>query len=217
MMLISFLKNVVELLQKENIRFAVAGGMAASLYRLEVRTTKDLDFLIFVEGKSEQKAQEVIGKFNLNVTLVRRADLEGGPLHAIKRKSTEPMIVVGRRDKEIGLDFILPTMPWFENALNRAEKKVIDYGSVKAPTLTAEDVIIAKLYAVKNSSSRFQDLDDLKSIFEANHTLDINYLDDEMRRLGLGLPKAIVEFAPEKLRVMFGRRRNPKDDDRKAQ
>mgnify|MGYP001575718277 CR=1 FL=1 len=207
MILISFLKNVVELLQKENVRFAVAGGMAASLYRLEERTTKDLDFLIFVEGKSEQKAQEIIGRFNLNATLVRRANLEGGPLHAIKRNSTEPMIVVGRKEKEIGLDFILPTMPWFENALNRAEHNVIDFGPVKAPTLKVEDVIIAKLYAVKNSSSRFQDLDDLKSIFEAGRVLDLNYLDDEMRRLDLKLPKQIVEFAPEKLRVMFGRKR----------
>lgn len=215
MIMIEFLKTVVDALNRNQITYALAGGMAASLYRSETRATKDLDFLFFIEGTSEEKAQELLQRLGLSALLVRRADLEGGPMHAIKRKSTEVMIVVGRKEgnkEALGVDFILPTMPWAQNALKRAQGNLIEYAGVLVPTITAEDLILAKLYAIKNSSRRLIDVDDLRSIFAANHPLDYDYLASEMRRLDYVLPKALVEDAPEKLRVMFGRGKMTKEE-----
>jgi hypothetical protein len=200
MKLKTFLKEVVLVLQKEKVSFALAGGMVASLYRQHERTTKDIDFLILSENKTIEKAKEIITKFQLKPTIIRKADLEGGPLFAIKRKSTEPYIVAGRvagDSSKIGLDFILPIMPWFDGALERSQKNLIDFGFGAFPCLTVEDVIIAKVFAFHNSSKRFHDLDDLRSIFEAGHELDLAYIKGQLEVLNIKMPKEIKEFVPK--------------------
>lgn len=200
-----FLKKVVGELKRRNIRFGIAGGLVASIYRAEERFTKDLDFLIFSESKTQTVAEEIIKFFGLTPFTIRKADLEGGPLFAVKKKNTSPYIIVGRdkNDPEkIGLDFILPEMPWFQNALDRAEQNKIDFGFDKIPCLTVEDVIIAKFYSYKNDQSRFNDLDDLKSIFSAKHALDLVYLSGQMQRLALKVPKLIQKMVPRELGII---------------
>lgn len=198
-----FFEKVVKTLNKEEVRYALAGGLVASLYRVDERMTKDLDFLLLSEPHSQQKATHIIHSLGLRTHLIRKADLECGPLFAIKRKSTPPYIVAGRGDaSSIGLDFILPAMPWFSNALNRAEQNNIDFGFGKLPCLTIEDVVISKLFSYKNDNSRFNDLDDLKSIFLAKHPLDMAYLAGQLSNLSLPIPEAIQDMAPNALRLI---------------
>ncbi len=197
-----FFAKVVRVLKKENLRYALAGGLMASLYRREERLTKDLDFLLLAGIYSQQKAIDIIISFGLKSHAIRKADLAGGPPFAIKKKNTPPYMVVGRSEgdtSKIGLDFILPEIPWFESALSRAEENTIDFGFGKVPCLTVEDVIIAKFFAVKNDPSRFNDLDDLKSIFLAEHLLDLAYLSGQMTKLGLAVPGPVKEMAPTAL------------------
>lgn len=85
-----FFIKVVKILQREKVRYALAGGLVASLYRREERLTKDLDFLIFSESKSLEKATQIIRSLGLKSHVIRKADLEGGPLFAIKRKNRPP-------------------------------------------------------------------------------------------------------------------------------
>lgn len=207
MTLQDFFKKVLFCLRKDKVRFALAGGLVASLYRKEQRLTNDLDFLIFSESESQQKATEIIESFGLKAHVIRKADLEGGPLFAIKKKSTEPYMIVGRADQRIGLDFILPKMPWFESALIRAEQNNVDFGFGRLPCLTVEDVIIAKLFSYKNDQTRFNDLDDLKSIFLANHPLDLDYLCGQIQRLELSIPPALKTIAPKTLTIVSRRRK----------
>lgn len=198
-----FFIDVVRVLKKENLRFAVAGGLIASMYRQSERLTKDLDFLLLATSDTQKKAEKIITDFGLQATVIRQADLEGGPMFVIKRKSSTPFMVCGRQDanpSKIGLDFILPAMPWFAKALERAEKNQIDFGiGDSIPALTAEDVIIAKLYAVKNKPQRFMDLDDLQSIFAANADLDVGYLTNVMKECELVIPKELKASAPKDL------------------
>jgi predicted nucleotidyltransferase len=202
MQLIDFFKRVVQALEDKNLRFALAGGMIASIYRQNERTTNDLDFLILTEGETEDSAQTILKEFNLVPHSIRKADLEGGPMFAIKRKNTPVLIIAGRPkegDNRIGLDFILPSMPWFESALIRAEHNRIDFGFAKVPSLSIEDVIISKFYSLRNDSRRFNDLDDLKSIFGAHYNLDLAYLCGQMQLLKIRVPEAIEDFAPKVL------------------
>ena len=146
----------------------------------------------------------MIRSLGLEPTLIRKADLEGGPLFAAKRGRSKPYIVAGRGGKDsstIGLDFILPAIPWFGPALMRAEQNLIDFGFAQVPCLTVEDLIVAKLFALKNDPSRFNDLDDLKSIFFAGHELDLPYLSGQMRRLEITVPKLLKGIAPAALRL----------------
>lgn len=206
----AFFEKVVCVLKKEKVRYALAGGLVASLYRREERLTKDLDFLLLAETHSQQKATQIIRSFGLAPHVIRKADLEGGPLFAIKRKSTPPYIIAGRAKgdvSKIGLDFILPEVPWFENALIRSEQNNIDFGFGKVACLTVEDVIVAKFYSFQNDQTRFNDLDDLKSIFLAGRHLNLAYLSGQMNRLGLVVPKLIKEMAPTALYLASKKRK----------
>jgi hypothetical protein len=111
-------------------------------------------------------------------------------------------MILGRREGDphaIGIDFILPEMPWFGSAFERSQSNRIDFGFGKIPCLTVEDAILSKLYSFKNDSSRFSDLDDLKSIFLAGHPLDLAYLIGQMRKLDLPIPRPVKEMAPREL------------------
>ena len=195
-------QQVIQILKEQKTQFAVAGGIAVSLYRRQKRTTEDLDFLILSGENTQSIAETIIHTFGLIAGVARKADLEGGPLFAIKKKSTPPMMVIGRDPKHperVGLDFLLPTFPWFGSAISRAQDNEIDYGFGPIPTLTLEDIIIAKVYAVQNDQRRFKDLDDLQSIFKNKQPMDFAYLSKEMNILGMVLPNSILKQAPEEL------------------
>ena len=204
-----FFAKVDGILKKEKVRYAIAGGLAASLYRKEERLTRDLDFLIFSESHTQERATQILVSLGLTPHVIRKADLEGGPLFAIKRKTSEPWIIAGRGETDstkIGLDFILPEMPWFESALMRAEQNRIDFGFGKVASLTVEDVILSKFFSLKNDQTRFNDLDDLKSILLTQHPLDLAYLSGQMQRLDLVVPKPIEEMVPKALRLVSRRK-----------
>lgn len=200
MTLKKFFSDVVHFLKEKNLRYALAGGLIASVYRKSERLTKDVDFLMLAPSATQKKAEEIIKSFGLQPVVIRKADLEGGPLFAIKRKTSKPMMVCGRSKDTptmIGLDFILPEMPWFEKALERAQHNQIDFGiGFLVPALTVEDVIIAKLYALKNRPNRFQDLDDLQSIFAANSDLNLAYIINAMKESDLKIPTELAPFSP---------------------
>ncbi len=196
------LQKVSKILNSMNLQFALAGGLVASLYRDEARTTEGLDFLLYSEVDSEEVAKEIILKVGLTPAIARKADLEGGPKWAIKRKNTAAMIVVGRDQKSktsIGLDFILPAIPWFEQALKRAQLHKVDFGFGPIPCMTKEDILISKAFAVQSNSSRFKDLDDIQSILNAGHHLDIAYLKDRVTVLKINKP----DFFLKKLKIAF--------------
>jgi len=200
MNLIEFFKDVVKVLEKSDVAYALAGGLVASMYRENERTTNDLDFLIMAEKGTQQAATAIIKKFKLVPHVVRSADVEGGPLFAIKKKNTKPYIVAGRAKKDehsLGLDFILPSMPWFDEAIERAQYNRIDFGFGPIPSLTKEDVIISKFYSLKNDPTRFNDLDDLKSIMQAGHEIDMPYICGQMQKLQLVVPDTLKGIVPK--------------------
>lgn len=200
MNLTQFFKDVVKALKDRGVDYALAGGLVASVYRKNERLTNDLDFLITSKAGTEKTATSIIRQFKLVPHTVRNADLAGGPLFAIKKKNTTPYIVAGRPkkdDKAIGLDFILPSMPWFEEAIKRAQYNKIDFGFGPVPSLTKEDVIISKFYSLKNDPTRFNDLDDLKSIMQAGHEIDMPYICGQMQKLKISVPESLKNIIPK--------------------
>jgi len=205
-----FMESVVICLEKEDVQYALAGGMAASIYRAEERLTKDIDFLLLSEIHTRKKAEEIIESFGLTPRIAREADLAGGPMFAIKRKSTPPNIVVGTTKgdpRAIGLDFILPEVQWVNSALERAQLNRIDFGFAKIPTMTVEDVLIAKLHAMSPGKQRPKDVDDVQSILSVGHELDLSYLRDRIKAYSLWIspslknemPKVLIKAAKQRL------------------
>ena len=190
-------------LDKRQISYAVAGGLAASLYRREPRLTMDVDFVILTPSDSAGTAVEVLKTIGLEVGIARRADLAGGPLFAIRRRNTEPCMVVGRdadHQDEEGVDILLPSIPWVGDAVLRAQDNRVDFGFGPVPAITLEDIILAKLYALAAGIPRPKDMDDLQSMYEANGDgVDTAYLAGQMRRFHLAVPATTEPFLPAAL------------------
>ena len=190
----------IALLEKYKLSYAIAGGMAASVYRDEERLTKDVDFVISGGGDLKTLARQMLDELGLKAMPARKADLDGGPLFAIKKKNTPVMLFIGRDPEKVapGVDFLLPDNPWVPRALVRAEQNLLDWGFQKLPTLTVEDVIVAKLIASKRKD-REQDILDLRAIFRAKHELDFTYLIARMKEFRLTLPKSVLDDSPLEL------------------
>ena len=185
-----------------SLDFAVCGGLAVSLYRDQMRVTNDIDLLISGASNLGQIASEIITDLGLTPHLLRKADLDGGPLFAIKRKSTEVCVIVGRMPGQldaIGLDFLLPSIPWVSDAIVRAQQNGVDYGFGALPTITVEDSIIAKLSSSQRQSGREKDLDDLRSMFRVERELDVNYLAAQLHKFDMRIPETVIKIFPEVL------------------
>ncbi len=193
MKLSELFEAAIKELVKLNCAFAVGGGLAADLYRTQSRVTNDADFLFLTEGLEVETGRGLLENLDLSVGEVKLHQLVRSP--QMNKKSSETYILVGRKTRdEPGVDLLLPPFPWFSNALERAKSNLIDFGFGAVPTLTPEDVILAKLFA-----NRPKDVDDIISIFESGKSLDIAYLAAEMDRLKFTLPKEAVKNAPMSL------------------
>lgn len=197
-MLEDLFKKAVDELRKHQVQFAVAGGFAMDLYRREPRLTMDVDFAMLAGGRDVDTAIAVIEALGLHAGVAREADLAGGPLFAIRRRSTRPCMVIGRpanNPSGEGVDILLPTLPWIESALKRAQANQVDFGFGAVPALTLEDAILSKLYALKRL--RPKDLDDLQSIIEAQPDLDIAFLAGQIHRFEIHVPLQAEPFLPD--------------------
>jgi hypothetical protein len=193
-------RSAVDELRRRSVPFAVAGGFAADLYRDQPRLTMDVDLGILADTGAAEKAVAVIEALGLQAGIVREADLAGGPLFAIRPRRTAPCVVVGRPPGEPsspGVDILLPSIPWIADAVRRAQANEVDFGFASVPALTLEDVIIAKLYALRAIPMRAKDLDDLQSILAVGHETDLAYLAGQMRRFNIQVPRAAQPFLPD--------------------
>ena len=188
----------VEALRERGVLFAVAGGFAMDLYRREPRLTMDIDFAILTKTGDVGTATAIVESLGLHAGLAREADLAGGPLFAIRRRSTRPCMIVGRPAENPsgeGVDLLLPTLPWVASALKRAQANNVDFGFGPVTALKIEDAILSKLHALRRL--RAKDLDDLQSIFEAQREIDIPFLAGQIHSFAIDIPRQAEPFLPD--------------------
>lgn len=124
-------------------RWAVAGALAAERYRAAFRFTADADLL--VEWKPE---------------LVEVLEAAGYELRVFADPGDHPHLIISKR-AEARVDFLVATVPFQEEALDRA----VDH------FISPEDVIVFKLIAW-----RWKDRDDIASILITGRELDEGYI-----------------------------------------
>jgi hypothetical protein len=101
---------------------------------------------------------------------------------------SKPLLIGTFKQRRIvsSVDILIPSLPWVPNAVERAQHNVISYGLFAAPTLTPEDILIAKIFALMIEPNRFQDLDDIKAIStNSKLSLDESYLEARCKELGI--------------------------------
>jgi hypothetical protein len=196
------LSTVVRLLNERGTIFAICGGLAGGLYRPELRLTADID--VIIASADLNPCRVILNDLGLNCLEISEEELAGGPLFAIKNRSSPIQMLAGRdpADRDvIGVDFLLPTIPWVKRAVERAQSNVVRFGTISAPAITLEDFIIAKLYAMRVRKPRFKDLDDLEQVFRPE--MDFIYLCSQLEGLGLKIPEILSECVPERLKMFL--------------
>ncbi len=197
--LAELIEQSCDLLKEHKILFALSGGIAADIYRNEPRATDDVDFVVAIDETDIEKGSKIISALGYTPSITTEEMLRGDTRFSRKAKKGEPRLLVGRApEKPYGIDFLLLTFPWAKNALERAQSNSIDLGFGFVPCLTVEDLIISKLYAIKQSSIRRykkSDIPDIALMLEHNSDIDLNYLTDVMTTLELVLPKGIEQDA----------------------
>lgn len=197
--LFELLPRVAELLRHAGCTFALAGGLAANLYRRDIRATQDIDLMILAGGGEVEVALEVLRQLGLKGSLATQGQLSRRP--GMGKKA--PWMLVGeRRGREPSVDFLLPALPWFSCAMGRAQQNLKAIGSLQIPCITAEDVIIAKAFALYVWGERRSDLQDIEDILENHSELDVDYLGGAIRDLGVVLPKRLKPLLPKPLRTL---------------
>ncbi|MCC6954621.1 MAG: nucleotidyl transferase AbiEii/AbiGii toxin family protein [Deltaproteobacteria bacterium] len=203
MSLETLLGNVVALLEARKCTYALAGGLVSSLYRTQPRTTDDIDFLLDAPDGTAELGVALVRELGLEAHVISRAQLDGGPKFAMKRRSGGDAMVLGRPlEKKTGsvgwgVDFLLSTLPWVPRALERAQHHRVDFGFGAIPCLTLEDLITSKLISCRDER-RFKDLDDLASIFD-RQDFDVSYVLGRMDELGIIIPVSAKRVVPPEL------------------
>lgn len=106
-------------------------------------------------------------------------------------------LIVGREElpgSYTGIDFLLPSVPWVDQAVARAQHNKLDYGFAKVATLTPEDLIVAKIYAFQGNPERHVDLEDVMSILQSTKPLDKGYILQACGRLALKPPASAASL-----------------------
>ena len=208
--LLATLSEVSKALEAKGLEFALTGGLVASLYRDQPRATNDLDICILSGAKAESQklGERILKDLGFQVGFARRSDLQRKP--QMNKKQSPVVMLVGRDQKQekTGIDFLLETMPWVEEAVARAQEFKIDFGSGPLPTVTIEDFVLSKAFAIQDNPSRYKDLDDLQSIFRnPKSEFDETYLASRFIRYKLGFPRDLEKEAPDFLRVISKKNR----------
>jgi Nucleotidyl transferase AbiEii toxin, Type IV TA system len=172
--------------------WAICGGIAACIYRTTPRFTGDIDIAII-----DHKTLSATEIANIVITKLGNKPLAGFVTDQHGALIQKQALVIGRENTDgsyVGIDFLLPVHPWIEEGVIRAQGNCFDYGFDKVPTLSAEDLILAKLFAFQGNPERKNDLDDLISIVRDVPKLDKVYLKERFKRYQLKVPEIVGSF-----------------------
>lgn len=197
MKLLEDLKRARELLSAWPGAWAVCGGVAAAVYRDTPRYTADIDIALIDTSDKTAKAiaAEIAGALGYRPQIGFVTDQHG-------RLIKEEALVIGREDHAsgyVGIDFLLPVLPWIRPAVQRAQANLLDFGFAKLPTVTVEDLFVAKLFALQGTPERHADLDDLTSMARARPAFDEPYFRAQLKAHGLQVPAELERLLRQAL------------------
>ncbi|MHB8511616.1 MAG: nucleotidyltransferase [Actinomycetota bacterium] len=161
--LLDSLAAIHSVLQAAKVPHALCGGLAANLYRREVRATSDVDFAVIIDPR---RVAEVVDALDAKGW---KAD-EGW-------KRAEQLRVSHRGFPRV--DCIIATTDYEKAAVERAQVATIERNKVRV--LTPEDLIVFKLVA-----GRPRDYDAVAAIINDHLVdLDANYIKRWLRQFGI--------------------------------
>jgi hypothetical protein len=169
--LVHALSTLIADFNKRGLLYALAGGWAYSAL-VEPRATTDIDLLLLVERPSRETLHSLLSpQFDSlvvhpapmvfqGISIWRTVGISGG--------------------QEVVVDILLADSEYLQLALGR--RRMVEFGSLRVPILTIEDLILLKTIA-----GRLQDQADLEKIRARQDDLgvDWSYVETWKGKLGL--------------------------------
>lgn len=166
-LLIDFMKDICLSLDRENIPYCLAGGLAVSIWG-PARGTVDVDIVAHISNEERERIVHLFEK-DFNLIQSHKDDMPMGFVkiwrHIFHYKN-EPDI--------LQLDLIIVPDAYSEKIMNR-KIEIEEYG-MKISVISKEDLIVLKLASFRN-----QDKADIEKILEHDSTLDWFYLENTVK------------------------------------
>ena len=159
-------KSICLAFNEAGIIYCITGGIAVSLMA-EIRTTKDIDFIILLK---ESQKHSIIPVLDQAVKLIQSHEdvmvRHGIPIWRHNMLS-------GDRKKVVSIDLILANSEFLRSVLERRRK--IRLLGITSYLISPEDLILLKLI-----SFRKQDELDIENIIKSDETIEWNYLEKQI-------------------------------------
>lgn len=165
------LKIVTQRLREAGINYMISGSIAANYYTIP-RMTRDIDVVIELnEGDIDKFVGLFEGDFYINRETVANEVSRQGMFNLIYNQYV------------VKIDFIInKSSEYQQGAFSRRKQVLIEQSPMWF--VSAEDLVISKLVWAKESHSEMQ-LKDVRNLIETVDNLDLKYIDDWIRGLGL--------------------------------
>jgi hypothetical protein len=158
------MKGLIELFEKYNIKYVLVGGFAVNFYGY-VRTTQDIDILIYPSPKNAKKMMKALGEFGFGNA--------GIPKECFENEGTA--IHLGVEPNRIDL---LTHLKGVSNKEIFAKKKRVLYEKVSLHIISFKDLLDCK-----KCSHRAKDLADVEELEKIDGAKDLRQLSDKQQIL----------------------------------
>jgi len=190
--LLKALRDLVSLLQAEQVSGILVGGVAASLLG-RPRLTRDVDAIVLLREEHWERFLSTAARFGF---ALRRPD-------ALAFARQARVLLLRHEPSGIEADVVVAGLPFEEEAIGRAVW--VDFEGVRLPLPTVEDLIIMKAVA-----NRPRDLADIEALLDAQRNLDVRRVRRWVREFStaLAMPHIIHD-----LEVILNQRRRKRKDE----
>jgi hypothetical protein len=169
--LFDFLVLITERLDLAHIPYMLSGSVALSVYA-QPRMTRDLDFVIEIE---EAQVDRFVELFEADCYVDRESVLEAVRARGMFNIIHEAWIVKA--------DFVVrKDRPYRKTEFGR--RRTVSVGGKAFSIVTAEDLLLSKLFWAKTSRSELQ-LGDVRNLILSEQTLDWPYIERWAQKLGV--------------------------------
>ncbi len=165
------LKTVTKRLNDIHIRYMISGSIATNFYSLP-RMTRDIDIVIELEISDVQKLVDLFeNHFYVDREMIQTSINNKTSFNIIHSKML------------VKVDFIIKKGGDYRDLEFKRRKEVEIEGS-KMNMVSAEDLVISKLFWAKDSRSQIQ-LEDVRNILEDVESIDKSYIKKWVKALEL--------------------------------
>lgn len=168
---LAVLKILIKKLKSADIPYMVSGSIAANFY-MTPRMTRDIDIVIQVETADAERIYSLFSdEFYADKDMIRDAICEKHMFNIIHNEGIVKIDFIVRKDSEY-------------RKLEFERRRSIPFEETEIDIVSAEDLIISKLYWAKNSMSEMQ-IRDVKNILKTVFDLDMDYIEGWIKKIGL--------------------------------